>query len=165
MASLSGSPQLGQCAYPLISGFVQCLIKLAAYQEDSIIQYLPIIQEAWKCLTVLFTASSDANSETIYHINLNNIDKFLESQVLAFILPVMILYLQPESKTLAYIHQQTLTSILSFASASPATFKHITSKLEGESRDILEISVKQALGSTKAVLSEASKPQISLRAF
>ena len=166
LASISGNPQLNQFSNPLLSGFVQSLIKLSSYQDDSIMPFLPIIQEAWKCFQVLFTISSEQNSMRFPNFLLTFIlTGFLETQTLAFILPIMTLYLQPHTKSLTSIHQQTLTQILSFASASPNTFKEVTSELEASSKDILEFSVKQALSGVKVAGVETTKPQISLRAF
>lgn len=86
-------------------------------------------------------------------------------QALAFTLPSMILFLHPSIRSLDSLHQQTLTHILSFASSYPANFKEVTSKLEQDMRECLEISVKEVLGGSSLTVADLVKPQISLRVF
>lgn len=74
--------------------------------------------------------------------------------------------LRPSDTTLTPIHTQSVNQLLAFATSSPTPFKEATSKLEPAAREILEQSVRRAMGSTtSAGAQNASKPQISLRSF
>ena len=81
------------------------------------------------------------------------------------LLPVMAMVLEPNVTPSPGLHMQSIREVLSFATASPLGFKDATTKLEPETREVLETSVRQALGTGKSNASDAHKPQISLRSF
>ena len=85
-------------------------------------------------------------------------------RALGVIMPVLILFLDPSRQPPTPLHTQAVTQLLSLAAASPAAFKDATGRLEQSSKDALETSVRQALGS-KGQVAEPAKPQISLRSF
>ncbi|CAL1697978.1 unnamed protein product [Somion occarium] len=149
LASLSGNPHLSCCGKLLLPGLTQSLIKLSANSDALSSQLVSVVYEAWRCFVALVNASSE-------HFRI---------QALAFTLPSMILFLHPSIRSLDSLHQQTLTHILSFASSYPANFKEVTSKLEQDMRECLEISVKEVLGGSSLTVADLVKPQISLRVF
>ena len=77
----------------------------------------------------------------------------------------MIMLLEPATIPSPALHTQTIKEILVFATSSPLSFKEATTKLNADTREVLETSVRQALGGSKASANEAHKPQISLRSF
>lgn len=91
---------------------------------------------------------------------------FLDMQVLSVILPSLVLLLEPHQMPPTPMHKLAITQILQIASINPSSFKKVTLALKFTVREILEISVKHALGEVKLVTSEQIvKPQISLRSF
>ena len=81
------------------------------------------------------------------------------------LLPTMAMALEPTATPLPSLHGQTIKEILVFATTSPLSFKEATGKLNPETREVLEASVRLALGGNKAANQDAHKPQISLRSF
>jgi HEAT repeat-containing protein 5 len=82
---------------------------------------------------------------------------------LGVLLPTIALLLHPAEPTLS---QPTISHLLSFATISPSSFKEAAGKLDAGTREILEVSIRQAVGnSSSSSSSSAIKPQISLRSF
>lgn len=79
-------------------------------------------------------------------------------------MPAMILLLDPARTTPTKMHTQAVRQLLALAAMSPSAFKEATGKLEQQMRDILETSVRQAVGG-RGPATDAPKPQISLRSF
>ena len=63
------------------------------------------------------------------------------------------------------VRSQTATQLLSYATSSPVAFKEAASKLDQSIRDLLEQSIRRAIGSNASAASATAKPQISLRSF
>ena len=77
----------------------------------------------------------------------------------------MAMVLEPNTTPPPGLHTQTMREVLTFATVSPLAFKEATNKLNAETREVLETSVRQVLGGGKAAASDVHKPQISLRSF
>ena len=93
----------------------------------------------------------------------------IDGRALGILLPTISLLLDPASSTTvpkSKLHTLAVTQALSFARASPAAFKEATEKMDLSAKEILEASVRQALGANAAATSQtAAKPQISLKSF
>ena len=63
------------------------------------------------------------------------------------------------------VRSQTATQLLSYATSSPVAFKEAASKLDQSQCDLLEQSIRRAIGSNASTASASTKPQISLRSF
>lgn len=85
--------------------------------------------------------------------------------MLGVLLPAMAMVLEPNAALPSALHTLTIRDVLVFAAAAPLAFKDATGKLGSETREVLESSVRQALGGAKATGENAHKPQISLRSF
>jgi HEAT repeat-containing protein 5 len=63
----------------------------------------------------------------------------------------------------------SVKQLLTYATTSPVAFKEATAKLEVETRELLEVSIRKAVGGSgagaQAQSQAATKPQISLRSF
>lgn len=84
--------------------------------------------------------------------------------MLGVLLPTMTMLLDLTATPPPALHTQTIGQILTFATSSPVAFKEATTKLNPDTKEVLETSVRQALGGNKTA-NESHKPQISLRAF
>lgn len=86
--------------------------------------------------------------------------------MLCVLLPTATLVLDPNCSSPSPLHTQGITHLLSYATSAPAAFKEATGTLPNTTRDILEISIRQAVGGMGgAKQAQATKPQISLRSF
>ncbi|KAJ3520851.1 hypothetical protein NM688_g9102 [Phlebia brevispora] len=150
MASTSGNVVLHQAAKLLLPGMIECVAKLAVMDDDaSYERRSQIIGEIWKAFSALFMSTAEE----------------LRPRVLAVLLPTMTMLLEPAATPPPALHMQTIAQILTFATSSPLAFKEATMKLNAETRETLETSVRQALGGNKNAANDAHKPQISLRSF
>ncbi|KAI0742742.1 clathrin-coated vesicle protein [Daedaleopsis nitida] len=149
MASTSGNPVLRQCARLLLPGLVECLAKAAASSDEPNPpeRMLATVGEINKALSALFMSLTEE----------------LRPRALGVIMPVLILFLDPARQPALPLHTLGVTQLLSLAAASPTAFKDATGRLEPSTRETLETSVRQALGS-KGPVAEV-RPQISLRSF
>ena len=77
----------------------------------------------------------------------------------------MSILLNPQRSPVSAIHSVAIRNTLSFATVSPGAFKEATLKMDGNTRDKLEASIRQAVGDKAGQASQAAKPQISLRKF
>ena len=80
------------------------------------------------------------------------------------LLPIIALFLgTPQATSLS---TQSNTQLLMLATIDPLSFRAAAEKLDLATYDILEQSIRQALGPVATTsLSATSKPQISLRSF
>ncbi|KAI0688492.1 clathrin-coated vesicle protein [Cytidiella melzeri] len=150
IASIHGSPSLRQCAKLLLPGMIECIVKISATGpgETSEMQS-QIVGEIFKAFTTLFTSTGEEQ----------------RPRLLGVLLPVMTLVLNPSRTPTPPLHTQTISQVLQFAASSPAAFKEVTGKLPNDMKEVLETSVRQALGGSKVNSTESHKPQISLRSF
>jgi len=91
---------------------------------------------------------------------------FIGTRALCILLPTMSLLLSNQQPSATDpVRSQTATQLLSYATSSPAAFKEAASKLDQSKRDLLEQSIRRAIGSNASAASTSTKPQISLRSF
>lgn len=88
-------------------------------------------------------------------------------RLLGVLLPTISLLLNhSQSSAPSSLHTQSVAQLLSFATSSPTSFKEAAGKLDSATRELLEQSVRSAVGgTTSASGSSSGKPQISLRSF
>lgn len=85
--------------------------------------------------------------------------------LLGVLLPTLSLLLSKATGTPPPLSSQTVTQVLVYATASPAAFKTAADKLEPATRELLEASVRKAVGPATTTSQTSAKPQISLRSF
>lgn len=97
---------------------------------------------------------------------------FVGARLLGVLLPTISLVLStnPAPTTATSITTQTTAQLLSFATTSPSAFKEAAGKLDTSTRELLEHSIRRAMGGGADGLGvggtgQATKPQISLRSF
>ncbi|KAF9444651.1 clathrin-coated vesicle protein [Macrolepiota fuliginosa MF-IS2] len=150
--SSTGNPLLRQCVRLLMPGLVDFIARVApAVHDNSVTEAQMIaVAEISKAFSMFFTSVPDEK----------------RPQLLAVLLPTLCLLLSKgPSGTSPSITPQIVAQILSYATTSPAAFKAAADKLEPPIRELLETSVRKAVGSTTTTTQTAVKPQISLRSF
>ncbi|KAJ7582455.1 clathrin-coated vesicle protein, partial [Mycena floridula] len=153
MSSISGNVLLKECTKLLIPGLIEYIVKLAPMVSDGSISdgQAAGIVEVWKAFAAFF----------------GSVPEEQRTRVLGVILPTITLLLASPQST--PVVAQSITQLLWFATSSPAAFKEVAGKLEPATRELLEASVRRAVGGTNSSSagSQASavKPQISLRSF
>lgn len=86
--------------------------------------------------------------------------------MLCVLLPTAMLVLDPNCAPPSTLHTQGITHLLSYATSAPIAFKEATGTLPNAMRDILELSIRQAVeGMGGGKQTQTAKPQISLRSF
>lgn len=83
------------------------------------------------------------------------------------ILPILILLLDPTETPSNAVHSMVMSYVLGYATSASLAFKEVTTKLDVREREVLEASVRNAVGglSDKSTAPTAVKRQISLRTF
>ncbi|RDB24443.1 HEAT repeat-containing protein 5B [Hypsizygus marmoreus] len=152
VASTGGNAMLLQCARLLIPGLIEYVAKVAPLVNDGTVSESQVtaIGEVWKAFSAFF-ASVPENHRV---------------RVLGVILPTIALLLSSFQAIPTPIVSQTISQLLIYATTSPAAFKDAAAKLDVSTRELLEQSIRRAVGgSTSATAQTAAKPQISLRSF
>lgn len=163
---------LRQCARSILPALIEYVAKMAPLVNEGSIseQHLAGIGEVWKAFAVLFTSVTDDQRE-FFASHLTH-QKHTESprigtRILGVFLPTIVLLLRPSEASPSAIHAQSVSQLLYFATTSPTAFKDATGKLDPPARELLEQSVRKAVGN--ATLNSGGqntpKPQISLRSF
>ncbi|KAF8315585.1 ARM repeat-containing protein [Clavulina sp. PMI_390] len=156
-ASTSGVLSLRPCIRLLVPGLISCIANAAAFlnkgegrSELDVLQ-LQAIEEVLKCFQSLFQVTPEGN----------------RARTLAIIMPVLILLLDPTNAPPAPPHTTAVTFLLGYAASSSAAFKEVAGRLDSSQRDILESSIRQAVGgiNEQPVAPSVTKKQISLRSF
>ncbi|KAF8998676.1 armadillo-type protein [Cyathus striatus] len=152
LASAAGNSILRQCTRLLLPGLVEFLAKMSPLVHDGSITeaHVTAIGEVWKALSGFFSSVGEDH----------------RARVLGVLLPTISLLLLSPQVPSTPLNTQTVTQLLSFATTSPAAFKEAAEKLDPSTRELLEHSIRRAVGGTATAASQpASKPQISLRSF
>ena len=92
------------------------------------------------------------------------------ARVLGVLLPTITLLLASNGAGTqalsASIPTQATAQLLTYATASPAGFKEAAGKLDPATRELLETSIRRAVGGAQGTQAQqVVKPQISLRSF
>ncbi|KAK2467957.1 hypothetical protein APHAL10511_000252 [Amanita phalloides] len=150
-ASSLGSPILIECTKRVLPGLIEFIAKMAPLVNDGNINEACVaaIGEVWKAFSAFFSSIPD-NQRT---------------RALCILLPTMSLLLSNQQPFVEAVRSQTATQLLSYATSSPAAFKDAAAKLDQSIRDLLEQSIRRAIGSDATSTSATAKPQISLRSF
>lgn len=88
--------------------------------------------------------------------------------MLGVLLPTISLLLSsttPSQPVAASLTSQTIAQLLSFATTSSSAFKEAAGKLDSHNRELLELSIRRAVGGPTSGTAQSAKPQISLRSF
>jgi len=111
---------------------------------------LAALNEVWKAFSLFFAS----------------VPEDLRVRLLCVLLPTATLVLDPNCSPPSTLHTQGITHLLSYATSAPVAFKEATGTLPNTMKDILEMSIRQAVGGMGgAKQTQATKPQISLRSF
>jgi HEAT repeat-containing protein 5 len=160
ITSSSGNALLRLCTKLLMPGLIQYIAKLVPLVNEGSVSdtHASAMGEIWKAWSAFYASVGDAE----------------KTRLLGIYLPTMIMLLSNASSpqgpqgqaAIQLASSQCVGQLLSFASSSPAAFKDATAKLEAPMREVLESSIRRAVGGgSSAGATGASKPQISLRSF
>jgi len=87
-------------------------------------------------------------------------------RLLGVILPTLGLLLSTSETAPTLVSSQTVAQLLLYATSSPAAFKDAAAQLDVSTKELLEQSLRRAMGGTiSASVQTVTKPQISLRSF
>ncbi|TDL16333.1 clathrin-coated vesicle protein [Rickenella mellea] len=151
-AGSSGNPLLQHCIKLLLPGMIEYIASVASMADNPASQegHASAVDEVIKAFYTFFSSVAEP----------------LRPRVLGVLLPAVVLLLDPSKSPPTPIHAQAITHVLAFATSAPAAFKEATGKMDQMPREVLESSVRQALGGKANTPSlPVAKPQISLRTF
>ncbi|KAF8206326.1 armadillo-type protein [Mycena galopus ATCC 62051] len=153
VASTSGNATLQQCARMLIPGLIEYIAKMAPLVSDGSITdpHAAAIGEVWKAFSAFFSSVPEAH----------------RTRLLGVLLPTITLLLTNPQAAATPVTAQSIKELLTYATSSPAAFKEAALKLDPATRELLEQSVRRAMGagSQSSATQSSAKPQISLRSF
>ena len=169
-ASSLGNPVLHECTKQLLPGLVEFIAKMAPLVNDGNIGEgrIAAIGEVWKAFSTFFSIIPE--NERMSFVHRLCIPTFVHQYIvgiraLCVLLPTMSLLLSSQQSSTESVRTQTIAQLLSYATSSPVAFKEAAAKLDQSMRDLLEQSIRRAIGSNVAATSSATRPQISLRSF
>ncbi|KIK61652.1 hypothetical protein GYMLUDRAFT_73165 [Collybiopsis luxurians FD-317 M1] len=152
-ASASGNVLLRRCVKLLMPALVQYIAKMVPLVSDGSISenHATAISEVWKAFAILFGSLAEAT----------------RTRLLGVLLPTISLILASSQGSSSPVVAQSIKQLLSYATMSPAAFKEAASKLDPSTRELLEQSVRKAVGGSTqtGTVQNTIKPQISLRSF
>jgi HEAT repeat-containing protein 5 len=166
-ASSLGSPVLLECTRQLLPGLVEFIAKTAPLINDGNISEArtAAVGEVWKAFSAFFSSIPE-NQRTLIVVPFGLCLAFIiGTRALCVLLPTMSLLLSDQPSTTDPVRSQTVAQLLSYATSSPSAFKEAASKLDQSKRELLEQSIRRAIGSNSSGGSATAKPQISLRSF
>ncbi|KAI5117719.1 hypothetical protein M0805_001805 [Coniferiporia weirii] len=152
LAGASGNAMLNHCMKLLLPGLIEYVASVAAYADDPPSQEAHVkgIDEILKAFSAFFISTPE---------------KF-RARTLGVLLPTLALLLDPSKSAPSSVHALAVAQLLQMATTSPIAFKEATAKMEQDAKELLEVSVRQALGAgAPSAGQSAAKPQISLRSF
>ncbi|KAG6888099.1 hypothetical protein C0995_010705, partial [Termitomyces sp. Mi166 len=151
VASSTGNPMLHHCVRLLVPGLVEYVAKMAPLVHDGTITEAQItaIGEVWKAFSAFFSSTPEAH----------------RVRLLGVFLPTIALLLSTSQVPMTPVVSQTVSQLLQYATSSPAAFKDAAAMLDTSTRELLEQSLRRAVGGGTSTASNAAKPQISLRSF
>lgn len=106
-------------------------------------------------------------SSHVFHLTHHDINyQCSGARLLGVLIPTTTLLLRPSQTPPSTVHSSGITHLLSLAASSPASFKEATTQLDPSVREVLEMSIRKAVGGIAGTTAHQSvKPQISLRSF
>jgi HEAT repeat-containing protein 5 len=164
---------LRQCAKFLLPALIEYIAKMVPLVDDGSVseQHLASISEVWKAFAMLFTSvPNDQREFSAFFLapSVAQLDLLhTGTRILGILLPTIVLLLRPSEASSTSIQTQSVSQLLSFATSSPASFKEATGRLDSPTRELLEHSIRKAVGNVASLAGgqNAPKPQISLRSF
>lgn len=170
VAAASGNQLLRQCPRLLMPGLIEFVGQSAGMVEGGTLPEarLAALNEVWKAFS-LFFASVPEDLRELSKLQSDcqaSNALFPGVRLLCVLLPTATLVLDPNCSPPSPLHTQGITHLLSYATSAPTAFKEATGTLQNSTREVLETSIRQAVGGMGgAKQPQASKPQISLRSF
>ncbi|KAJ7168806.1 clathrin-coated vesicle protein [Mycena filopes] len=153
VASTSGNVMLQQCAKLLIPGLIEFIAKVAPLVSDGSITepHAAAVGEVWKAFSAFFGSVPEDH----------------RTRLLGVLLPTITLLLSNPQAATTPVTSQGVKELLGYATSSPAAFKEAAGKLDPATRELLEQSVRRAVGGGNQTTASqnSAKPQISLRSF
>lgn len=166
VASTTGNLWLRQCAKTLFPGLIEYIAKMAPLVHDGTITESQTtgVGEVWKAFSAFFNSVGEEHRESISSFFADaEIDlSTLGARMLGILLPTISLLLSNQTSA---VSTQTVGQLLSYATSSPEAFKEAAAKLDVSTKELLEQSIRRAMGSSSSGAAQAVKPQISLRSF
>ncbi|KAG6906802.1 hypothetical protein DXG01_012050 [Tephrocybe rancida] len=151
-ASTAGNAMLHQCVRLLIPGLIEYIAKVAPLVHDGSITepQVTAVGEVWKAFSAFFSSTPEPH----------------RVRLLGVLLPTIALLLPSSQAPMAPVVSQTVSQLLQYATSSPAAFKDAAAQFDSNTRELLEQSIRRAVGGTTSMAGQsAAKPQISLRSF
>ncbi|KAJ3824050.1 clathrin-coated vesicle protein [Lentinula raphanica] len=152
-ASASGNILLRCCVKLLMPALIEYIAKMVPLVNDGTISesHATAISEVWKAFAIFFGSLTEA----------------ARTRLLGVLLPTISLLLANSQNSPSPVVAQSIKQLLSYATISPAAFKEAASKLDVPTRELLELSIRRAVGGgpQTTVVQNTVKPQISLRSF
>ncbi|KAJ3852125.1 clathrin-coated vesicle protein [Lentinula lateritia] len=151
-ASASGNVLLRCCVKLLMPALIEYIAKMVPLVNDGSISenHATAISEVWKAFAIFFGSLTEG----------------ARTRLLGVFLPTISLLLANSQNSPSPVVAQSIKQLLSYATISPAAFKEAASKLDAPTRELLETSVRRAVGGPQITLAQNTvKPQISLRSF
>jgi len=137
----------------LIPGLIEYIAKMAPLVADGTISEAQsaAVGEVWKAYAAIFLSVAEEHRD----------------RLLGIFLPTIALMLaRGESSSPPPLYSQSVAQLLMFATTSPAAFKEAAAQLDPPIRELLELSIRRAIGNASPAAPQSSaKPQISLRSF
>jgi hypothetical protein len=153
----------------LIPGLIEYIAKMAPLVSDGSITepHAAAIGEVWKAFSAFFASVSEAHRE--FHLSILCLiaNPILGTRLLGVLLPTITLLLTNPQAAATPVTSQSVKELLVYATSSPAAFKEAAGKLDPATRELLEQSVRRAVGagSQTTATQATAKPHISLRSF
>ncbi|KAJ3781084.1 clathrin-coated vesicle protein [Lentinula aff. detonsa] len=152
-ASASGNILLRCCVKLLMPALIEYIAKMVPLVNDGSISesHATAINEVWKAFAMFFGSLTEA----------------ARTRLLGVLLPTISLLLANSQNSPSPVVAQSIKQLLSYATISPTAFKEAASKLDAPTRELLETSIRRAVGGgpQTATVQNTVKPQISLRSF
>ncbi|KAG6857124.1 hypothetical protein H0H87_009256 [Tephrocybe sp. NHM501043] len=152
VASTAGNAMLHQCVRLLIPGLIEYVAKVAPSVHDGSVTELQVaaVGEVWKAFSTFFSSTPEPH----------------RVRLLGVLLPTISLLLSTSQASMTPVVSHTVSQLLQYATSAPAAFKEAAAKFDINTRELLEQSIRRAVGGTTSAASQsAAKPQISLRSF
>jgi uncharacterized protein (DUF2267 family) len=99
-------------------------------------------------------------------LHINTADCTAGVRMLEVVLPTIALLLSNSQTNTTAVTTHAISQLLWYATSSPSAFKEAANKLDISTRELLEQSIRHAVGGPSlSIAFNATKPQISLRSF
>lgn len=133
----------------LMPALIEYIAKMVLLVSEGYISgsHATAITEVWKAFALFF--ASLAETARMYDFDFITLDVAYfptGTRLLGVLLPTISLLLPSSHNSSSPVVAQSIKQLLSYATISPAAFKEAASKLDGSTRELLEQSVRKAVG-------------------